>query len=144
MVLALLAVTTLMQAPADSLYGIVRAAGTGEGIPGVRVSVRGHAEVALTDSAGRYLLHHHLQGKRLALLFERIGFEPLAVDVLAGTGSGDVDVDLAPAAIALTPLAVVPKYVAPPAASTTSAGAPMRTEELLCGGGENTYLLRDG
>src|SRR5437899_10815227 len=116
MVFALLAVTAVLQAPADSLYGIVRAAGTGEGIPGVRVSVRGHAEVALTDSAGRYLLHHHLQGKRLALLFERIGFEPLAVDVLAGTGSGDVDVDLAPAAIALTPLAVVPMYVAPPAA----------------------------
>jgi len=121
MVFALLAVTTLMQAPADSLYGIVRAAGTGEGIPGVRVSVRGHAEVALTDSTGRYVLHHHLPGKRLALLFERIGFEPLTVDVLAGTGSGDVDVDLAPAAIALTPLAVVPKYVGPPAAPVDPA-----------------------
>jgi hypothetical protein len=111
MILELLAVTTLIQAPADSLHGIVRAAGTGEGIPGVRVTVRGQAEVALSDSAGHYVLHHHLPGNRLELLFERIGFQPLTVDVMAGTAGGDVDVDLAPAAIALAPLAVVPMYV---------------------------------
>src|SRR6267378_7534132 len=120
MVFALLAVTTLIQAPADSLHGIVRVAGTGEGIPGVRVSVRGHAEVALTDSAGHYVLHH-LPENRLELLFERLGFQPLTVDVMAGTSGGGVDVDLAPAAIALEPLAVVPMYVPAPPAPDDSA-----------------------
>jgi hypothetical protein len=120
-VFALLTATTLIQAPADSLHGMVRAAGTSEGIPGVRVSVRGHAEFALTDTAGHYVLHH-LPEDRLELLFERLGFQPLTVDVTAGRGGG-VDVDLAPAAIALAPLAVVPLYGAPPPASEDEIGS---------------------
>ena len=114
-VLALIAVTTLIQAPPDSLHGVVRVAGSSEGVPGVRVSVRGHAEFALTDTAGHYVLRY-LPENHLELLFERLGFQPLSVDVMAGTSGGAVDVDLAPAAIALAPLAVVPLYVpAPPA-----------------------------
>ena len=119
-VFALLAATTLIQAPADSLHGWVRAAGTGEGIPGVRVSLRGHAEFAFTDAAGHYVLQH-LPENRLALLFERLGFQPLTVDVMAGTSGGGVDVDLAPAAVALAPLAVVPLYIPAPPARDESA-----------------------
>ena len=114
-VFALIAATALIQTPADSLHGLVRAAGTGEGIPGVRVSVRGHVEFAFTDAAGHYALQH-LTERRLELVFERLGFQPLTVDVMPGTGGGGVDVDLAPAAIALPPLSVVPLYGTAPAA----------------------------
>ncbi len=110
MIVALFAAATLIQAPADSLHGMVRAAGTSEGIPGVRVSVRGHSEFAFTDARGHYVLRY-LPDNRLELLFERLGFQPLTVDVIAATAGGGVDVDLAPAAIALTPLAVVPLNV---------------------------------
>ena len=106
--LTLLAAAALIHAPGDSLHGTVRVAGAGEGIPGVQVSVRGHVEVVLTDFAGRYVLHN-LRGDRLALRFERLGFQPLTVDVMVGDGGGaGVDVDLAPAAVALAPVAVLP------------------------------------
>jgi len=105
---ALLAATALMQAPADSLHGIVRAAGAGEGIPGVQVSVRGQAEVVLTDAAGRYVLRN-LRGDRVELRFERLGFQPLTVDVMVGGGgSAGVDVDLAASPVALPPVAILP------------------------------------
>jgi len=120
MVFALLAATALIQGPADSLYGMVRAAGSSECIPGVRVSMRGYAEFTLTDSAGHYVLRH-LPENRIELLFERLGFEPLTVDVVAGASGGGVDVDLAPAAIALTPLAVIPTFVPPPLGLEDSA-----------------------
>jgi len=85
--LTLLAAAALIHAPGDSLHGTVRVAGVGEGIPGVQVSVRGHVEVVLTDFAGRYVLHN-LRGDRLALRFERLGFQPLTVDVMVGDGGG--------------------------------------------------------
>ena len=104
----LLAAAALIQAPADSLHGTVRVAGAGDGIPGVQVSVRGHAEVVLTDAAGRYVLRN-LRGERLELRFERLGFQTLTVDVMVGDGGGaGVDVDLAPAPISLAAVAVLP------------------------------------
>jgi hypothetical protein len=111
-VFTLLAATTLSPAPADSLHGTVRAAGIGEGVPGVQVSVRGYADVVLTDAAGRYVLHD-LRGERLQVRFERLGFQSLTVDIMvgeggAGGGGAGVDVDLAPSAVTLPPLAVLP------------------------------------
>jgi hypothetical protein len=123
MVFALLAATALVQAPADSLHGIVRAVGTGERIPGVRVGVRGDPESAFTDSAGHYVLLH-VPGNRVELVFERLGFQPLSVEVTAGSGvRGGVDVDLAPAAVSLAPLAVIPFDVsAPPSGDSAEIG----------------------
>jgi hypothetical protein len=118
----LFAMLTLIQAPADSLYGMVRIAGTSEGIPGVHVGVRGHIEFAYTDVAGHYVLHH-LRENRFELQFERLGFQPLAVDVTAGTSGGSVDVDLAPLAVALAPVAVAPLYA-------IDSGAPGDSAEI--------------
>ncbi len=129
---------TLIQAPADSVHGMVRAAGTGEGIPGVRVSVRGHAELALTDTAGHYVLHL-LPENRLELLFERLGFQPLTVDVMSGTSGGGVDVDLAPAAVALSPLAVAPLYV--PASPATADAAEVGRVRLTRAAARNDPLV---
>jgi len=118
--LIVLALLALIQAPADSLHGMVRVAGTGEGIPGVRVSLRGHSDFAFTDATGLYVLRH-LPENRFELQFERLGFQPLTVDVMAGTRGGGVDVDLAPAAVALPPLAVIPLSPPAPAAPEDSA-----------------------
>ena len=105
--IAVVLVTTaaLVQARADSLYGVVRPVGIMEGIPGVSVSVPGSAEVVLTDASGRYVVRG-IAGDRVELRFERIGFQPLTVQVIAGAGSASVDVDLAPAAISLEPVAI--------------------------------------
>ena len=90
------------------MHGTVRTTGAGDGIPGVQVSVRGHAELVLTDAAGRYVLRN-LREDRLELRFERLGFQTLTVDVLVGDGgTASVDVDLAPVAVALAAVAVFP------------------------------------
>ena len=127
----LLAATALIQAPSDSLHGTVRAAGAGDGIPGVQVSVRGHAEAVLTDSAGRYVLRN-LRGERLELRFERLGFQTLTVDVTVGDGGGaGVDVDLAPAAVSLAAVAVLPldSPVHPQLSDSTEIGHIRLTQE---------------
>ncbi|HLZ46585.1 MAG TPA: carboxypeptidase-like regulatory domain-containing protein [Gemmatimonadales bacterium] len=88
--LALVATITLTQAPLDSLHGTVRAVGTGEVIPGVRVGLVGRADFVLTDVRGQYAVHHP-PGSRLQLRFERLGFDALVVDVTAVGASVDVD-----------------------------------------------------
>lgn len=128
---ALLALIKLTQAPMDSLHGVVRAAGTGEGIPGVRVSLVGHVDVVFTNASGRYVVHHPL-AERLELQFERLGYQPLVVDVTAvGGGGASVDVDLAPAAVPLAPVAVTPSNAGgldPPAGDSAEVGHVHLTE----------------
>ena len=103
----LLAVSAPLAA-GDSLYGIVRTAGSGDVIPGVQVSVRGYPEAVVSDPEGRYVLHD-LPNGRLELRLERLGFEPLTVSVtLAADGVARVDVDLALAPVALPPVTVRP------------------------------------
>jgi hypothetical protein len=106
MIVAALLVVWGPFAPTDSLYGTVRVVGSGESVPGVRVSVSGTAVSAVSDSAGRYVLHDP-RGSRFDVQFERLGFEALTVSVMvADEGDARVDVDLAPSPIRLAPVAV--------------------------------------
>lgn len=104
----LLAVSAPAPAAGDSLYGTVRVLGTGEPVPGVRVSVRGRPETVVSDSAGLYVLRD-IPGGRLEVRFERLGFGPLAVSVmLAADGTARVDVDLASVPVTLPAVTVLP------------------------------------
>src|SRR5690242_12882742 len=106
MIVAALLVVWGPFAPTDSLYGTVRVSGSGEAVPGVRVSVPGTAVSTVSDSAGRYVLHDP-HGSRFDVRFERLGFEALTVSViLADEGDARVDVDLAPSPVRLSPVAV--------------------------------------
>ena len=90
----------------DSLYGTVRAAGTGEAVPGVQVSLSGRLQIAVSDSSGRYVLLD-VPGGRSDLRFERVGFEALAVSVIMATGTATrVDVDLASRPVHLQPVSI--------------------------------------
>ncbi len=118
MIAAILLIVSAPPAAGDSLYGTVRAAGAGETVPGVLVSVRGRPETAVSDSTGLYVLRG-IPGGRLEVRFERLGFEPLAVSViLAIDGAARVDVDLASVPVDLPPVTVLPPdsvAVEPPA-----------------------------
>ena len=128
------AVSLFRPAAGDSLYGTVRVLGTGEAVPGVRVSLRGRLETAVSDSVGRYAIHA-LPG-RLELRFERLGFEPLAVVVmLSAGGAARVDVDLAPTPIILPPVTFVPwdSAAALPVEEVTEIGRVRLTQALASG-----------
>ncbi len=108
MIAAILLAVSAPAPLADSLYGTVRVVGTGEPVPGVRISVRGRPETVVSDSAGLYVLRDIPDG-RLEVRFERLGFEPLAVSVmLAADGTARVDVDLASVPVTLPPVTVLP------------------------------------
>jgi hypothetical protein len=84
----------------DSVYGVVRMAGSGDPVPDARVWVSGGA-ATLSDSAGRYALRA-LGDARIEVHFERLGFESLTIAVLVPpSGATRVDADLVPAPLPL-------------------------------------------
>ena len=86
--------------------GRIRAAATGQGIPGALVRVRGSLLSATTDSAGRFVVRSLEPGAR-TLLAAAVGFTPDSTTVDVGTASGvDIEFTLRAAPLELPGLMV--------------------------------------
>lgn len=99
----------LLQAPAPSLHGMVRADDSGEPIAGAHVELPDVGRRTVTDSAGRYELRDVLNGAQ-SLRISRFGYEPRTLQVyLARDDALLVDVSLKAAPVRLTEVYVLSK-----------------------------------
>ena len=86
--------------------GRIRAAATGQGIPGALIRVRGSLLSAMADSAGRFVLRALEPGTR-TILAAAVGFLPDSATVEVGSVPGtDLDLTLRPAPLELPSLMV--------------------------------------
>jgi outer membrane receptor protein involved in Fe transport len=85
--------------------GRIRAAATGQAIPGALVRVRGSLLSATADSSGRFVIQSLEPGSR-TLLAAAVGFLPDSVTVQVGNARGELEFSLRPAPLELPGLMV--------------------------------------
>ena len=104
--IAVLMVIAGVGTASDSVYGVVRTAGTGQPVADAQVSVGGPGTTTVTDSTGAYVLRDVPVG-RLQVRFQRMGFAPLSVRVMLAPGTAvRLDVDLTILPVPLSPVSV--------------------------------------